>query len=104
MGSSKEHRCPKCGYNEVISGGRDAGMVVAVETHICRDCRELTDVVTMWYMHDAPEMVHKEIDPKDFECTECSGKNLVVWDTVKYPCPKCGTKMTSGEGIEMLWD
>jgi peptide subunit release factor 1 (eRF1) len=104
MGSAREYKCPKCGYKELASGGKDFGMTVAVETHICRDCQELTDVVTMWFMHDDPEMVHKEIDPKDYECTECGGKNLAGWDTEKKPCPKCGTTMTEEEGTEMLWD
>lgn len=104
MGLSKEHRCSKCGYNEVVSGGSDAGMMVAVETHICKDCLILTDVTTMWFMHENPEMRHKEIAPEDYECNECGSPNVVVWDTEKKPCPKCGNKMTTGEGIEMLWD
>lgn len=104
MGLKKEHRCPKCGYSIVTSGGEDAGMMVSVKTHICNDCKILTDVVIMWHVHDDPDMVFKPLNKEDYSCTECGGNNLLVWDTLKKPCPKCGTKMTFGEGIEMLWD
>lgn len=104
MGLKKEHRCPNCGYTVVTSGGEDAGMVVSVETHVCGDCQSLTDVVTVYHMHDDPEMVFKPIDKKDYSCTECEGHNLLVWDTKKRPCPRCGATMTTGDGVEILWD
>ena len=104
MGTSREYKCPQCDYKEVVSGGSDAGMIAAVKTHICKDCLILTDVVTMWFWHDDPDLRHKEIDPANYECEECGGHNLQAWDSENQPCPKCGARMKTNGGIEILWD
>jgi hypothetical protein len=46
MGRSYWFECPKCGYRAKVSGRSDRGLSFAVQTILCRDCRELYDAVT----------------------------------------------------------
>ena len=46
MGRSYLYECPKCGYRAKISGKADRGVRFMVRTMLCRDCKELYDVVT----------------------------------------------------------
>ena len=45
MGRSYIYECPKCGYKAKVSGRADDGLHFAVQTVLCRDCRELHDAV-----------------------------------------------------------
>ncbi len=47
MGSWTEFRCGSCGYEAMVSGRDDAGMLVNTTTILCEDCEELYDVVTL---------------------------------------------------------
>jgi len=46
MGRSYWFECAKCGYRAKVSGRADRGVNLFVQTILCRDCRELYDVVT----------------------------------------------------------
>lgn len=46
MGRTYLFECPQCHYRAHISGGADSGMHCEVQTVVCRDCRELFDVIT----------------------------------------------------------
>lgn len=46
MGRTYLFECPQCHYRARISGGADGGRHCEVQTVVCRDCRELFDVVT----------------------------------------------------------
>ena len=46
MGRSYWFECAKCGYRARVSGRADEGLSFVVQTILCRDCRELYDVVT----------------------------------------------------------
>ena len=43
MGRTYHFDCPQCQYRALISGGADEGIHCAVQTMVCRDCRELFD-------------------------------------------------------------
>ena len=46
MGRTNLFECPKCGYRAKVSGGADRGYHFAVQTIVCRECKELHDAVT----------------------------------------------------------
>ena len=46
MGRSYWFECPKCGYRANVSGRADRGLSFFIQTILCRDCRQLYDVVT----------------------------------------------------------
>jgi hypothetical protein len=46
MGRSYWFECGKCGYRAKVSGRSDRGLHFCVQTVVCRDCRQLYDVVT----------------------------------------------------------
>src|SRR6185295_15601785 len=50
MGRTYLFECTKCGYRAKVSGGADDGLQFAVQTILCRDCRELYDAVTRMRM------------------------------------------------------
>ena len=45
MGRTYIFECPQCQYRTQVSGGADSGVHCRVQTVICRDCRELYDVL-----------------------------------------------------------
>ncbi|MEI6075520.1 MAG: hypothetical protein WCS94_08110 [Verrucomicrobiota bacterium] len=45
MGRTYIFECPQCQYRAQVSGGADGGIHCEVQTVICRDCRQLFDVV-----------------------------------------------------------
>ena len=55
MGRSYTFECCKCGYRARVSGRADEGVSFAVQTILCRDCRELYDVVIRARVPDEPE-------------------------------------------------
>lgn len=46
MGRTYLFECAKCGYRAQVAGGAERGLLVAVQTVYCLDCRELHDAVT----------------------------------------------------------
>jgi hypothetical protein len=46
MGRTYWFECVRCGYRAKVSGGADRGLNLFVQTILCRNCRELCDVVT----------------------------------------------------------
>jgi len=46
MGRLYTFECSKCGFIGHVSGGEDRGAVCFTRTMICRDCRELYEIVT----------------------------------------------------------
>jgi len=46
MGRSYWFECPRCGYRAYVAGRADRGVSFAVQTILCRDCKELYDAVT----------------------------------------------------------
>lgn len=95
MGSSYDFNCSACGYETHVSGGRDAGMVVVVETCTCRSCHSVVDVVRAWIEQESTEPVD--------ECPKCRSTEVDVWDAETRPCPKCGGRMQYGQMVT-LWD
>lgn len=57
MGRSYLFECPKCGYKAKVSGHADQGAHFAVQTILCRDCRELYDAVTGWKIRKSLSMI-----------------------------------------------
>ena len=101
MGSLAQFTCGSCGYQVVVSGGKDYGMVAVVETMICRGCRELVDVLIGARGTEGPTG-----DPdydKDLGCCpECRSKDVVPWDKSRR-CPKCNGQVTEGQHT-LIWD
>ena len=52
MGRSYWFECPRCGYRAKVAGRADQGLSFAVQTILCRDCRELYDAVTRLRVQD----------------------------------------------------
>jgi hypothetical protein len=46
MGRSYWFECSKCGYRAKVAGRADRGLNCAVQTILCRDCKQLFDAVT----------------------------------------------------------
>jgi hypothetical protein len=46
MGRSYAYECSKCGFQAIISGGADRGVMAWVQTIACRDCKKLYDALT----------------------------------------------------------
>jgi hypothetical protein len=57
VGKTFQFECSQCQYRAQISGGADAGLDCDVQTVVCRDCRELFDVITR---------VRRAVDEKEF--------------------------------------
>jgi hypothetical protein len=45
MGRTYLFECPKCAYRAKVAGGEDRGFHFAVQTLLCRECKELHDAV-----------------------------------------------------------
>ena len=52
MGRSYWFECPKCGYRAIVAGRADQGLDLVVQTILCRDCKQLCDVVTRMRVAD----------------------------------------------------
>lgn len=46
MGKSYWFECGRCGYRAKVAGRADEGLHLAVQTIVCKDCKELYDAVT----------------------------------------------------------
>ena len=110
MGSKSGYRCRGCGYEAIVSGGPDIGMVIRTQTMTCLDCRELVDVITGFHFEN-------ERDDDIGRCPKCKGRRLKEWGEGRTghhefgedapgpwidenlgprpsgPCPRCGDIM-----------
>jgi len=101
VGSHNHYLCPKCGYEEDVSGGKDYGMASVVHTMTCNTCHILVDVAIQDTKGASP------FDTPDWsdeigKCPDCGRENVTPWSH-PGPCPKCGTTMVD-RGMVLLWD
>ncbi len=99
MGTTRGLLCLSCGYKADVSGGPDAGLYSVTHTVVCRQCRELYDVV-------ACDLRKPIAERADFvvRCPR-SKKHLVEEWEFPGDCPRCGARMQEDpEGIVCDWD
>ena len=113
----------KCDYDVMSSGGLDWGMRAVVRPYICNDCNIVTDVLVGLHGKEYPRELLEHPDSNEipgfarledeekqefYTCTECKGKNIILWNPRWRRCPKCGGRMLRDEskgpeGI-LCWD
>jgi len=98
MGTRYGFTCEQCGYETIVSGGKDWGFSCATETMVCHGCNELVDVLIEVRGHTASDIDYGR-------CPKCRGQNVTPW-TKPGPCPKCGGRMLLGHSLVsvMNWD
>ena len=96
MGQHFQFTCANCGFSAEVSGGDDAGMVVATTTIVCGSCRRLYDVVTI----DRKEWQNQKVRP--LRCPKSAKHQVERWKD-PGPCPKCNQPLING-GRVCLWD
>ena len=101
MGACYKFTCPKCGYEAKVSGGKDRGFSVSVQTMTCMNCSILVDVHVGHYEHDG-NAGNEIFIHESGSCPKCSETNLEEWNENRS-CPKCGSSMDQGE-MTVLWD
>jgi hypothetical protein len=101
VGLSKEFKCGSCGYEALVSGGDDAGMMVSTTTIACEVCKELFDVIT-FRRRELPEHGEFNLGRVELKCQNSSGHLVRLW-THPGECPSCGNAMLEGEK-RILWD
>jgi hypothetical protein len=122
MGKTYVFECGLCHYRVKISGGADSGLDCAVQTIVCRDCRELFDVFTRVRRQAAPPGKFKserlEIPPvalpgsparqtgwqkSNLSCPVNPKHCVEPW---KNPgrCPRCGNYLEPNGLAFRLWD
>ncbi len=101
MGSLYRYSCSTCDYQAEICGGKDRGMLAAVQTMTCQDCSNLVDVSLGSPERGGP-IGDDEFDKSIGICPRCKSKNVLEW-TESKPCPKCDGTMIRGEHTAM-WD
>ena len=93
MGTYKEYKCINCGYTvEANPKGHDLIMAGEVYSYLCKECREIVDVLTFPQGEKAEKI----------KCPECGSENLEMWNPVKGKCPKCGGKLEETGMIMMV--
>ena len=45
MGRTYSYECAKCGYRAMVAGGEAHGIELSVQSIVCKDCKQLHDVV-----------------------------------------------------------
>jgi len=105
MGQAYEFKCSNCEYSVTTSGKLDWGFLAVVNTYVCSDCKEVVDVQVGEYGKVIqPEDLNEEQKKEFYRCPECRGKNIILWDSLKYLCPICGGKMIKDEFSHICWD
>jgi hypothetical protein len=65
MGRTYTFECPKCGYRARVSGGAERGLLFAVQTILCFECKQLHDAVieykTLFLSPLAESLVRKRL-------------------------------------------
>lgn len=103
MGFKRVHICDTCGYEAMVSGGRDCGFFSFTQTFECRTCRSLDD----YDVGKTPASEGWDTSPvQEPICEDCNGTDLVPWDLESNGhCPQCGDKMRADESLgSILWD
>jgi len=101
MGISYDYTCNRCGYDVLVSGGKDCGMLAVVETRVCQNCKSVVDVRIGSRGEEGPTG-DPEFDEDLGKCPECGSSKVTVWPRHR-PCPRCKGRMYKGDGL-MLWD
>ena len=72
-----------------------SGSIMAGEmyTYLCKECREIVDVLTFPHGEKAEKI----------KCPECGSEKLELWNPIKGKCPKCGGKFEE-TGMMMMLD
>ena len=112
MGESFTSKCSKCNYSVMTSAGLDYGMLAVVETHICKNCRNIVDVSVgergKVYSREELDMHPEKNNPDNayYICHMCGEEEaLVRWDINKRPCPRCDGRINlDPKGDSVLWD
>jgi len=126
VGRTYIFECPQCQYRTRVSGGADGGAHCEIQTVICRDCRELHDVVIRLHRRTGslgrpirfPGFERPDIPPVVLQDTSLG---RLVWE--KYPlkcpvtpthfvepwndpgrCPRCGNFLEKNGLPFRLWD
>jgi len=102
MGTHYQFDCPTCSHEAMVSGGRDCGMVAVTMTMVCRDCRDLVDVLIGAHDREGPTG-DPDYDKNLDICPECGGRNLIPWSD-KHQCPRCGSTMEKDDIVIVMWD
>ncbi len=112
MGQKFTYKCTGCNYSVLTSAGIDYGMLAVVETHICKKCHNIVDVlvgesgkvISKEELQKHPEKVTPDLD--FYKCPMCGDdSSLVKWNKRKRPCPKCDCRMViDPKGESLLWD
>lgn len=105
MGRSYLFECSKCGYRATVSGRRDHGPHLAVQTIHCLDCRELYDAViklkvptspasnlTQWKLKPSPFTAAPSDDPappfaQALNRLVLGSDTLFHWKKFRLSCP-----------------
>jgi len=103
VGRTYIFECPHCLYRTQVSGGADAGLHCAVQTVVCRDCRELFDVLTRIRRRAGappkpakfPGFERQEIPPVILRETPAPAKRFklapkpapLIWQDLPLACP-----------------
>jgi DNA-directed RNA polymerase subunit RPC12/RpoP len=94
MATYKQYQCKHCGYTvEASPKGHDLTMAGEVYTYLCKECREIVDVLTFPLGEKAEKI----------KCPECGSEKLELWNPRKGKCPKCGGKLEE-TGMVMMVD
>lgn len=97
MGSWRNFKCDKCGYEAMVSGGPDCGFDVRVVTISCAGCREIMDVTVGTPLEDEATVLRRPL-----RCARNRSHQVQLWNA-GGPCPRCGAPMTPGDFVA-LWD
>lgn len=103
MGAHYRYTCPRCRYEEDLSGGADVGMISRTRTALCAACRRLVDVVV--HLSAGHLRAYPEDAARLGRCPHCEGTEVTLLDEEPpaIPCPRCGSGMNRGE-LVTLWD
>jgi DNA-directed RNA polymerase subunit RPC12/RpoP len=112
MGQKSTYRCNLCEYTVLTSGGHDYGFSAVTDTYICRNCREIVDVLVgvdgeTYTIEEAKNIKTPNRTSGNFyKCPKCkSDIHIIKWNTKRKPCPRCmGTLILDKEGNYILWD
>ncbi len=89
MGAWLEFRCEWCGYEAMVSGRDDVGLVARTTTVLCEDCEALYDVVmSRSTMGTEKGGDRSEIEP---ECPK-SSRHTVRRGSIPVRVPSAGTR------------
>ena len=81
MATYKEYQCKHCNYTvDANPDGHDLTMMGESYSFLCKDCREIVNILTFPLGKKAEKVI----------CPECGSENLTLWNPVSGKCPRCG--------------